>query len=69
MGVTLSTPLVVKNFNLLSISALLNIWTQFYKQNSSLEFDSMQELTNQISHLTNLGISDRSIPAKRQILC
>ena len=36
--------------------------TQSYKQNSNVEFDSTQELTNEISHVTNISLSDRSIP-------
>ena len=39
------------------------IGTRSYKLTSSVEFDSTLELTNQISHMTNLGLFNRPIPA------
>ena len=47
--------------------AKLAIRTQFYKQNSSVESDSILVLTN-ISLMTNFSLSDWSIPPKSQIL-
>ena len=34
---------------------------RYYKQNSRFEFDSYQELTNQIDHVINFSFSDWSI--------
>ena len=39
-----------------------------YKQNSSVEFNSTQESTNQISHVTNFSFIDWPIPALSQSL-
>ena len=41
----------------------IETWTQSYKQNSSIEFDSMLKLNDQISHVTNLSFCNWSIPA------
>ena len=60
--------LLTSNTRCHTVNEISQLRTRSYKQNSSVEFDSKLELTNQISHVTNFGFFDGSIQALSRIL-